>query len=520
MIRQQIIKIQLLLNNCRTKTIAAISNTLHISRDCIKRRLKIIKSRKHHPCSVSFETEAGQKWLYLLVILTIFYFGIKSNVGSNVLAEFLHMLGVGLYIGVSSGSLKRLEQKIDGIINNFGLNQDQLFTELAKNIDIHAAGDETYFENFNILVFMDLVSGFILKEEITTDRKSVTWNAVINNLLGKFRSFACLISDGSRVLKNLSSNTLKCIHFSDLFHMLNYFSSVMRFQFASKIKSIDKKLTNCQDEEEAKILSSAKTNLIDGQKKFKQQLHDVSAAVHPFTIKYSEAKNTQQVVVDLNESYKFLSDIKKICNLTDAKNKLTTFKNQIPFAAAQINEWWDWANISLMQFNVSNEICDWLLKYFLPTIYWQLQINKCRNKAMEQSYITALNIAKEKLSKHNLTKEITASEEYNQWVSWAKWITNHFQRTTSPVEGRNGVLSLASHFCRGITAVRLKSLTIIHNYHIRRNDHTTAAERLYKTKHDSLLMYILQEISGELPLPRAKKVRTLPEPLYLQCLTA
>jgi len=42
-----------------------------------------------------------------------------------------------------------------------------------------------------------------------------------------------------------------------------------------------------------------------------------------------------------------------------------------------------------MQFNVSNEICDWLLKYFLPTIYWQLQINKCRNKAMEQSYITA-----------------------------------------------------------------------------------------------------------------------------------
>jgi len=106
----------------------------------------------------------------------------------------------------------------------------------------------------------------------------------------------------------------------------------------------------------------------------------------------------------------------------------------------------------------------------------------------------------------------------NQWVSWAKWITNQFQRTTSPVEGRNGVLSLASHFCRGITAVRLKSLTVIHNYHIRRNDHTTAAERLYNTTHDSLLMYILQEISDQLPLPRAKKVGTFPQPLYLQCL--
>ena len=290
----------------------------------------------------------------------------------------------------------------------------------------------------------------------------------------------------------------------------------MRFQFASKIKSIDKKLLAAQDKQEAVILSVEKTNLVDGQKKFQQQLHDVSAAVHPFTIKNSEVKNTQQVVAELEVSYTILSDIKAICNLTDTKNKLTTFKNQIPFAAAQINEWWDWTKISLVQFNISNDLCDWLLQYLLPTIYWQIQINKCRNKAMKQSYNAALEIAKEKLSKHKLTKEITALEEYNQWVSWAKWITNQFQRTTSPVEGRNGVLSLASHFCRGITAVRLKSLTVIHNYHIRRNDHTTAAERLYNTTHDSLLMYILQGISGQLPLPRAKKIGTFPQPLYLQ----
>ena len=90
-----------------------------------------------------------------------------------------------------------------------------------------------------------------------------------------------------------------------------------------------------------------------------------------------------------------------------------------------------------------------------------------------------------------------------------------FQRTTAAIEGRNAVLSLASHFSRGLSKVRLNSLTVIHNYHIRRDDNTTAAQRFFKADHDSLLGYIVANVV-DFPLPRARKTGNYPEPLYLQ----
>jgi len=101
------------------------------------------------------------------------------------------------------------------------------------------------------------------------------------------------------------------------------------------------------------------------------------------------------------------------------------------------------------------------------------------------------------------------------WTAWATWILSLFQRTTSAIEGRNGVLSLASNFSRGLSKARLDSLTVIHNYHIRRDDNTTAAQRLFKIKHDSLLEYMVKNLV-EFPVPRAHKIINHPEPLYLK----
>ena len=85
--------------------------------------------------------------------------------------------------------------------------------------------------------------------------------------------------------------------------------------------------------------------------------------------------------------------------------------------------------------------------------------------------------------------------------------------------GRNGVLSLVSHFSRGLSKLRLNSLTVVHNFHIRRSDNTTAAQRLFKTNHDSLLEYIAENII-DFPLPRARKAINYFEPLYLRIKSA
>jgi hypothetical protein len=70
------------------------------------------------------------------------------------------------------------------------------------------------------------------------------------------------------------------------------------------------------------------------------------------------------------------------------------------------------------------------------------------------------------------------SRQYKK-LAWAEWMTKKFHRSSSAVEGRNGFLSQMYHNGRGLTAKRLRALTVIHNYGIKRLDGTTAAMRLF-----------------------------------------
>jgi len=73
------------------------------------------------------------------------------------------------------------------------------------------------------------------------------------------------------------------------------------------------------------------------------------------------------------------------------------------------------------------------------------------------------------------------------------------------IEGRNGWLS-QMHFCgRGLSEKRLKSQTTIHNYFLKRDDKTTACERLSGIQPECLFEFILKKFDS-LPLSRVKKL--------------
>jgi hypothetical protein len=54
-----------------------------------------------------------------------------------------------------------------------------------------------------------------------------------------------------------------------------------------------------------------------------------------------------------------------------------------------------------------------------------------------------------------------------------------FQSCSASVEGRNGYLSLRHHHLHALPAPWLAMMTTLHNYVIRRDDETTAAERFF-----------------------------------------
>ena len=68
----------------------------------------------------------------------------------------------------------------------------------------------------------------------------------------------------------------------------------------------------------------------------------------------------------------------------------------------------------------------------------------------------------------------------------AQEMAEKFQRSSSCVEGRNGMLSLNYHRSHRLNERTLKALTIVHNFDTRRCDGTTAAERFFEATHESL----------------------------------
>ncbi len=70
-----------------------------------------------------------------------------------------------------------------------------------------------------------------------------------------------------------------------------------------------------------------------------------------------------------------------------------------------------------------------------------------------------------------------------------------FQRSSSCVEGRNGQLSLRHHSFHRLSDRKLKALTAVHNFFIKRKDGTTAAERFFDIKPRAMFEFLLENMN-------------------------
>jgi len=76
----------------------------------------------------------------------------------------------------------------------------------------------------------------------------------------------------------------------------------------------------------------------------------------------------------------------------------------------------------------------------------------------------------------------------------AKICADLFQHSSSCVEGRNGQLALFHHGLHRLTDDKLAALTVVHNFHIRRPDGTTVAERFFEPEYDDLFSHLVERM--------------------------
>ncbi len=179
-----------------------------------------------------------------------------------------------------------------------------------------------------------------------------------------------------------------------------------------------------------------------------------------------------------------------------------------------IHAWWLWATHALETQTSSVELQNWVITALLPWVYWLEQTDKTQQHELKARYQQASDNAAQQLLDHPITQTMVPTER-QIWIDWAKWMVTQYQSTSSAVEGRNGYLTRLHHSGRGFSEQTLKVLTIIHNFHLKRPDGSTAAQRLFNYEFPDLFDWVVDHM-GALPLARQSKKAYRPNPFHLE----
>jgi len=102
-------------------------------------------------------------------------------------------------------------------------------------------------------------------------------------------------------------------------------------------------------------------------------------------------------------------------------------------------------------------------------VYWHHPMRKTPNPVHRKRYRQAWQKVVQAFEADPSHSGLSDSD-LQRWLEWGGWMVRQFHRSPSAVEGRNGCLPQMYHNGRGLTESRLKALTVIHNYGLRRQD--------------------------------------------------
>lgn len=251
---------------------------------------------------------------------------------------------------------------------------------------------------------------------------------------------------------------------------------------------------------------------------YHENLAGIAEDVHPFSLQSQQINRAGQVIFGLEKRAQAFEKIAQSQAIADLKQTLNKFRNQRDDLAANVESWWLWVMEILTGLSVDEATQTWLTHALLPTVYWHQQRHKTQNPRQREKYRQAWQQAAQNLQADAFTATLPENE-LQRWLEWAEWMARNFHRSSSAVEGRNGYLSQMYHNGRGLTEKRLRALTVLHNYGLKRADGTTAAMRLFDQTFPDLFSWLVVEM-GVLPLPRKGRERVARNPLFLEAVPA
>jgi hypothetical protein len=428
--------------------------------------------------------------------------------GIRGMQDYLHNSGLDAFVASSEGALQNFWVRCENYILEFNKREETRLSTGMRHRKITAGLDEMFRGKRPCLVAIEVVSNYILLEKFTEDRTAATWKKELEPRLNSLNiEVGQVVSDLCGAICSLTK-ALGAEHISELFHAQHEISKATAAPLASQQRYSEQALNEMEEkfkkanerprrltreERQKQLIEIEETRCARDKLKVEfeeraKRREEVKASVremgkihHPINLKTGALQTAEDVEDRFGEQFKIIYNCAEEANLSEPSIDRIA-KAQRGFAAivcymkyffTVYAAFVEGLCLGIEQEKFFNEV-------IFPLSYLRMIWRRLAKKAKEENK-QLLQSLEAKI------RDAPWSEQLKlDWMKMGREMAEVFQRSSSCVEGRNGVLSLNYHRFHRLNERGLKVLSIMHNFDVRRSDGTTAAERFFGAKHDNL----------------------------------
>jgi uncharacterized protein DUF6399 len=384
------------------------------------------------------------------------------------------------------------------------------------------AVDETCVQRM-MLVFMDLATGYLLREEVAANRSYAPWFDRANARLTTFGTAGLSLgSDRAKALLKLAHTGLGCPSIPDLFPLGHALAKGYALCIFGRLRQAQRDLEQARQcrEKLPKNDQAAPAQVAQAQARgvawatsvhhwqevgsvWRQHLSNVSRLLHPWRLVDSIRQTSKEVEEQWRAELKAIEALLETNGLPMKQDTLDKVRKQRAGIAALVDVWWQTVRQDLTHLALPPRWTQWAEDVVLPLLSWQEPLRRTRHSGQKAQSAFVLQAVEEAFERHPCTRQLK-SEVLAAWKAWAADHAKALQRASSAVEGRNGSLSQMQPNHRGLPTRRSPVWTVLHNCACQAADGTTPASRFFRRSFPNLFESVLSQIDA-LPRPRQRR---------------
>lgn len=462
-----------------------------------------------------FSTPAGADFLQRNIIAVMKLMKCGPG-GIRGMQEYLHNSGLDRFVASSEGALQKFWVRCETHILDFGEKEEKRLAAGMRQRKITAGLDEMFRSHRPCLVAIDVVSNYILLEKFTEDRTADTWVKELTPRLNEIN--VCLgqiVSDLCGAIRSCAKK-LEAVHIPELFHAQYEISKATSAALASQERNAEKALNEAEEklkriqakpqelekdkhrirqQEIKKAYKERDIQKVEFEKKKKRReavknaVREMGKIHHPIDLKTGKLQTAVQIEDKFNAQLKIVQEQAEEAKLSESSiDRIEKAKRAFELIVCYLKYFFQIYAAFLDGLDLDPEQTIFFNEVIFPLCYLKITWRRLTTR-MKEEYKEQLKGLEEKIRDGPWSDEVK-----KEWIKQGQELAETFQRSSSCVEGRNGVLSMNHHRFHRLNARTLKALTIVHNYDVRRSDGTTAAERFFEATHANLFDYLVSNV--------------------------